>query len=396
MLEILLFILIGCIIGCFTGLVPGIHSNNLVLLIFLFAGFPAMNACALILSAALTHSFVDSIPSILLGAPEEETVFSALAGHKFFLEGNGVQAIHLTVIGGFVAGIICFFFAGMFFLFMNKFEELIPLVIPFILISVLFLMIFEKNNLNSIKWNLTIISLSGLLGVISLNAGTGFALMAGISGLFGASNAFYSLLFPPKIKEQKKETTEIKLNECIKWSSFSALFGFFTALLPAITSGQSSLIAGKLSKMNAENYLIFSGGINTSAQLMSLIVFYAIGKTRTGTALGISQLIELDLMQLIELSLIALIVLGIAAMLTEFLALKAINSMNKINYSYLNLTVIFLLTVFSFFFAGINGLILFFTSSATGVLCISLGIRKSNLMAFLLIPTILIYLNIII
>jgi putative membrane protein len=394
LIELIFWISLGILIGSITGIVPGIHSNNLIALIFLFSFFPALNISILILSAALMHSFADVIPSILFGAPEEATVFSVLAGHKFFLKGKGFQAIHLTLIGSMLAGITCFLIAPIFFLFLNKIEKILPELIPWILISVILLMIFEKNNLNFIKWNSLIIGLSGLLGIISLKMNTDFALLAGISGLFGASNAVYSLLNKPVIKKQKIEFSKINLIECIKWSSLSSVFACFTALLPGLTAGQTSLIAGKINKMSKKNYLVFVGGINTATQLMSLIVLFAIGKARTGTALGIQSLIELNLIELIQLFLIALIVLGIAFILSEFLAVKAINLMNKINYSEINLGVILLLFFFSSFFAGLNGIILFFTATAIGVLCNSLGVKKSTLMGFLLIPTILIYLGI--
>ena len=50
---------------------------------------------------AITHTFTDFLPSIFLGAPDEDTALSTLPGHRFLLKGKGYGAVRLTLIGSF-------------------------------------------------------------------------------------------------------------------------------------------------------------------------------------------------------------------------------------------------------------------------------------------------------
>jgi TctA family transporter len=126
LLATLLFTLLGAIIGAGTGLVPGMHVNNVALLIlvgqsalssavlFLFGwASPSFSDIMLLLSTlilaiAVSHTFVSFVPSVFLGAPDEDTALSVLPGHRMLLRGRGYEAVLLTARGclwGFVASL---------------------------------------------------------------------------------------------------------------------------------------------------------------------------------------------------------------------------------------------------------------------------------------------------
>ena len=111
LIEIILVILIGILAGIFTGLIPGIHINLIALLILSSA--PALLSVTsplmisiFIISMSITHTFLDTIPSVFLGAPESSTALSVLPGHKLLLQGKGYEAVMLTLIGSFLALIL--------------------------------------------------------------------------------------------------------------------------------------------------------------------------------------------------------------------------------------------------------------------------------------------------
>ena len=102
--QIIITIILGCAFGIITGLIPGVHINLVALLILSFSAFlleivSPLIISIFIISMAITHTFLDSIPSIFLGAPEAETALSVLPGHKMLLEGRGYEAVMLTLIG---------------------------------------------------------------------------------------------------------------------------------------------------------------------------------------------------------------------------------------------------------------------------------------------------------
>ena len=75
-----------------------------------------------------------------------------------------------------------------------------------------------------------------------------------------------------------------------------------------------------------------------------------------------------------------------------FLAKYFSQKITKINYTALSITTLVFLLIIIFFISGFLGLIVLIASTLTGIYCISLGVRRTNMMGCLLLPTILLYL----
>ena len=73
------------------------------------AGFSLIELLVVIfiIAMSITHTFLDSIPGIYLGAPDEAMALSILPGHKMLLKGEGHNALKLTVIGSFFSLVLC-------------------------------------------------------------------------------------------------------------------------------------------------------------------------------------------------------------------------------------------------------------------------------------------------
>ena len=102
--DVILAVLIGCLAGCITGLIPGIHVNLISMLLISMSGYllgmtDPISLAVFIISMAITHTFLDSIPSVFLGAPDADMALGVLPGHRLLLEGKGYEAVKLTVIG---------------------------------------------------------------------------------------------------------------------------------------------------------------------------------------------------------------------------------------------------------------------------------------------------------
>ncbi len=103
--------------GVCTGLVPGIHVNNVALLVYagqtavsgfillafgwasISPGDVALMLSVFIFSTAVGHTFVNFVPSVFLGAPSEDTALSVLPGHRMLLKGRGYEAVLLAARG---------------------------------------------------------------------------------------------------------------------------------------------------------------------------------------------------------------------------------------------------------------------------------------------------------
>lgn len=130
MIELVLllaFASIGVGFGVLTGLTPGVHVNNIAIMMLsispaLLAGllflqdygisvsFITVLLCAIIIATSIAHTFLDFIPSTFLGAPEGETALSVLPAHSMLLEGRGYEAVALSAMGSFGAVITAFIF----------------------------------------------------------------------------------------------------------------------------------------------------------------------------------------------------------------------------------------------------------------------------------------------
>ena len=147
-LNIILALVLGIFSGVVTGLIPGIHVNLISVILLSFSALlltitsPVILA-VFIISLAITHTFLDSIPSIYLGAPDEAQALNVLPGHRLLNKGEGHNAIVYTVIGSLgclILGIILF---PIFIISMDKIFPLVKGSIGYILIVIMFLMIIK-------------------------------------------------------------------------------------------------------------------------------------------------------------------------------------------------------------------------------------------------------------
>ena len=165
-------------------------------------------------------------------------------------------------------------------------------------------------------------------------------------------------------------------------------------MLPAVSSSEAAFIIRKFyGKIKASFYLILLGAISTSNVLLSFFVLYSIGKARTGVAAAVKQLIVLRESHLLFIFAAVLFSAGAGFIVSDIIARKALRSLHKINYNKLNIAVIFFLFLVTFYFSGIMGLIVLCVAASIGLLSISKKTKRSNAMAFLMIPTLLFYLG---
>jgi putative membrane protein len=79
--ELILAILCGVSAGTITGLIPGLHTNlvtSLLIISYPTLGLPLEPGIVFVTALALTHLMIDYIPSILLGAPDEDSFLATL------------------------------------------------------------------------------------------------------------------------------------------------------------------------------------------------------------------------------------------------------------------------------------------------------------------------------
>ncbi len=162
LLAVVLFSLLGTAAGVATGITPGLHVNAVAAMVLAFQGSlmaiatalfswasPSLENLLLIVAAmvvgnVVSHTFLDYIPSIFLGAPEAETALSVLPGHRMLLQGRGLEAIRLSARGSMAAALLSLALILPFRVVMgppiNAYEDLQPFFhLLLILVAALFI-----------------------------------------------------------------------------------------------------------------------------------------------------------------------------------------------------------------------------------------------------------------
>ncbi|MDO8517541.1 MAG: tripartite tricarboxylate transporter permease [Nanoarchaeota archaeon] len=394
--EIILALFLGILAGTFTGLMPGIHINLVGVLLISSISFFLSFASPFILvifivSMSITHTFIDFIPSIFLGAPNEDTVLSIMPGQEMLLQGKGHEAVFLTLIGCLIGLFLLIFLVPLFIYTLPNIYPFFQKMMFWILIWACIFLILKENTNKVLA--LIIFILAGFLGLSTLNLPIKQPLLPLLTGLFGSSSLIYSLSQKTKLPEQKIEKIIINKKELIKPALASLFSSPLCSFLPGLGSSQAAIIgSGIIGKLSRKQFLMLLGSVNILVMSLSFVVLYLIQKSRTGSAYAINEIMLLSLENIFYILLIILI----TSVIVFFLGLKIskifIKNINKINYSKISLAVLFLLSIIVLIFSGLLGFLVFLVSTCLGLTCNYLNIRKGLLMGCLLVPTMIFYL----
>jgi putative membrane protein len=387
-------ILLGILTGTITGLTPGLHINiitTLTLSLSIIYNLPPTILVIFITTLAITHTFLDFIPSIYLGAPDADTALGTLPGHELLLKGQAHQAIKLTIIGSTIAILSLIIIIPTFTYILPKIHNIIQQMMGFILIwTSIFLISKEKQN----KILATLIfALAGILGITTLNSNIQNPLLPLLTGLFGTSTLIQSINTKTTPPKQQIKKLNLSKKEILKPTTATILISPICSLLPGLGSAQAAIIGSEITgKLNRNQFLILLGSVNTLVMSVSFLTLYLFSKTRTGAAYAISQITTITpqiLTTIFTTILIAsLIAIPITIITSKFIA----KNIHKISYTKISKTILLFLIILNFYLTGISGILTLTTSTLLGLLCINLQIRRSFLMGAILIPTIIYYL----
>lgn len=395
LIEILIAILLGCTAGIITGLVPGIHINLVSLLVLSFSVSlleitTPLIVSIFIISMAITHTFLDTIPAIFLGAPEAETALSILPGHKLLSEGRGYHAVILTLIGSLFSIILAVIFAPIIAIVINKIYPYLSNLMGYILIIASIFLISKDSK--SKYWAFIIFMLAGTLGIATLNLPSlKNPLFPLLSGMFGISGLVISLNQKVKIPKQVISELKIKKKTISQAVGASFIAGSLCSFMPGLGPSQAAIIGSQLTKkMEREGFLILVGGLNTINIIMSFIALYILDKARNGAIITVSKIMEsFSLSNLILFMGVALIVAGIATFLTINLTKIFSKIMSKVNYTKICISIIIMIFGLTIFLSGKYGLLVLLVSSSLGIVPPLIGVGRNHLMGCLLLPVIL-------
>lgn len=458
-LPLLLFsVLGGYLLGIISGLLPGIHNNNFALLLVALApslaekGIAPFYIAVIIISNAVAQTFHDIIPSVFLGAPDDNTALAVLPGHRLLLDGAGAEAVRLSALGSAGSVVASLFFVLPLSLFFATIYPYLEEHMALVLISIVFLMLAseksaqseEKGLLAKYKYNFYALSLfliTGLLGLFAfsredlmvsiINFGEPSALLPLLSGLFGASQLIISLFTSSNIPEESVSKLQLSQKRILRGIVTGSAAGSLVAWLPGLSSAIAALLAGLFTKADfdklslkkkdpepepelrrtflysdpaahnpetlasSKEFLVSMSGVNTSNAIFGLVAFAVIGRTRSGAMVAVKDILGTDSLDL------SVLLLFFAAMVltalfsyfsTVWIGNNAHHFLKKLDYAKLCTGVLIGLTAIVTLFTGFFGLFIFVISVPIGMLASFMNVRKSHAMGVILLPVILYFL----
>ena len=397
--EILIAIILGCIMGTITGITPGLHINLVALILFgispILLGYTNIIAVAsFIIAMSITHTFSDFISSTYLGAPSDDTALAVLPAHRMLLDGMGHEAVKLTVIGSLLCLIMTIILSPILIIVVPFIFLHLKNYIPWILAAVIIFMIYREENLNKKFWAFAVTALSGILGLAVFSIpNLKDPLLPMLSGIFGVSILLLSLSQKVVLPIQRTtEMVKVKAKNVAKAMGASIFSGSLVSIFPGLGPAQSAVVAGQIvGEIDVFSYLILVGGINTVSMVVSLITLFTIQKARNGSIIVVQQLLQnINLNILILFLAVALIAGGIAAFLTLYVSKIFSSIMNRLNYSYLSMGIILFVASMVFYFSGFIGILILIVATSIGLIPNIVDVSRSNAMACLLIPIILV------
>ena len=391
LLEITFFMLLGIAIGVLTGLLPGLHPNTVLAMILsitaLFSAYPTICILVFIISLSISNVFLDFIPSILLGAPDPDSCLSVLPGHQMLMQGRGYEAVMITVAGGLCA--------------MTATAISLPLLLQtipaiynqlhqsiYILLSLAVIWMIWSETGRGKAWALLVFLASGLFGLITLNTLSDQALFPALTGMFGISGLIVSFYGKSKMPPQEKRC-RVGMGT-VKGSAAGWVAGMASGLLPGLGTSQAAAVVSQAFKAKTKEFLAAMGGINTANIIFTLIAFYTLGKTRSGAASAIAQLVP----AITQEELFLLMAVGMAttfasAFLVIRIAGPASERLQSISYRKINISIIAFLICAIVALSGALGILISCAGTLLGLVAIKLGVKRSHMMGFLILPTIL-------
>lgn len=437
---IVLFCILGVVVGIATGLLPGLHVNNIALILLSLSSsivafcnplfsqgiseqFVLMLISGFIIAVSVSHTFHDVIPTTFIGAPDEDTALTVLPAHALLLEGRGYEAVALSAMGSYGAIVICLllvypirFVIGTPFFLYSTLQEIMAWVL--IAISILMLAtekakIEEFGNkgkrpaIAGILFATFVFFLSGIFGLVildfQLDSPIGLdapVLFPALAGLFGVPTLLNSLMTKPAIPKQVIK--KLKLNKNEKKSSIlsvvtGSLAGILVSIIPGITSSTGTILAMNAREGSGNDQTIVTlSSVNTASAFSVIIVLFIILRPRSGAALAVNELISVEewISFIIPINLIYLLMfLILGGSLSYFLTLKIgkifANHFANIPYSKLVTLTVAMITILVLLFTGVMGVLILISATCIGFLPLYWGVRRSHCMGLLLIPIII-------
>ncbi len=368
----------GILAGTLSGITPGIHVNTLA------AFLSTMNVSndLLLFSMGLVHTFLDAVPSVFLGVPDEGTALGVLPAHRLVLRGRAMEVIRMSL---WASSLALVFSLPLLPVYLPLAHIYTPELGRLLVVLLAFVLVLTEKGVKRL-YAVFVFLLSGLLGILTFRLPLSQPYYHLFTGLFGVPVLIGALNSRGPLTNDEDSSIRMGHTRFLGLSLVGTALGMMASLIPAFTASQAALI-GSLMSRDERSFLTIVFSVNTSNFLFSFVNFVETGRVRNGIValmgpLGVGSL---------KLYLLAALFIAMVVLLYgEPLASEILKLISRLPYRWMNRSILLFLIVLSFLFDGPSGIMVLVGASLVGLLAVSLGVKRTNCMGVLMLSVILI------
>jgi putative membrane protein len=423
-LSVLGVTVLGTALSSIISVLPALHAYNvlgaLVLLFYWLVEKGVMTAqqgelfVPFMAGVVVGWSMLNTIPSILLGAPDESAMFTVLPGQKYLMSGRGYEGTMITGVGGL---------AGVFFLvcIVGPFApRVLPVVqgvlrshmhwILWVIITYILMSEWPKGGnwgpaglakfadaWRSLGAGLGTFFLSGLLGFILLyrspvSVEMAFQnIMPAFVGLFAVPWCLLNMISGANVPPQRiAKSLELNGDLILRSAAAGGLGGGFAAFFPVITGGIGGLLAGHATAQRDEKVFIMSQGVSKLVYYVGsfmLLFVPTLGITRGGAAWMIKGISVPRGYGDYFMVLGAIAIAGATSFLMMGPLTRAtIRFIEKVHYRNASTLALVIILAIVYLMTGWGGLVVMIVATGIGLIPVLFASRRLNCLGVLLLP----------
>jgi putative membrane protein len=393
-LAALAFVCGGCALGTASGLVPGLHANNVALLLAAAApsvpGPPRLVAAAM-LAAGVVHTFLDVVPSLALGVPDPAMAASALPGHRLVVRGRGREALRLSALGSGLAVLLAVPLAIPVTRAMVAVYPVLRAHLPLLLAGVAALLVVTEPTLPQAVAGAVSFGLAAGLGLATLDLdpaaplATGGMLAPLFAGLFGAP-VLLEAIGGAGVPEQADAVLAVPRRAVAGLGALGTLAGAVVGYVPGVSSAIAATLAllAVPGRFGARGFVVATSGVNTANTIFALFALVALGAPRTGVLVAVDSLDAPVALPLLLATAALAAVVGF--LLVPWLGDRYLRTVGRLDSTRLSVAVLCLLGALSGLFAGWIGIAVCAVATVVGLVPARFGARRAHLMGVLMGP----------
>ena len=256
-----------------------------------------------------------------------------------------------------------------------------------ILIAASLFLLASEREIGRILLAAFVFLLAGALGAATMQAGVEDSLFPAFSGLFAASGILLSFTSKKSVPPQEGGKTKL---DFIWYVAAGVLLGALSDLLPGMAApAQIAIFASVfIVSDDARKFLALIASIAASHAVFAFAALVSIGKAREGALAVLNGVAPVNAGDLPVLAGVLLLSIGVSAFLLLRLA-KHADRLQKFGMKSVNLGILAYLLCAVAIISGGEGLLVFATATAIGLLPPLLGIRRTHVMGLIIVPSIL-------